>query len=225
MPREVITIGVGQCGCQISYAFWEKALRDHKLDEMGSFTGDKKNKMDQNRLDKIDVFFSEVGGKRYVPRALFVDLEPGVHNKLQAREIGKVFAPDRWIHGTSGAGNCWASGFFSEGNEIIPEVIDEVRRLVERSDCPQAIQVVHSIGGGTGSGTGSLVLEKLAANFLNILRCDYTVYPSKSVSDTVVEPYNAMCSMPHLIENCDSNFVLDNEAIYHISNNVCTCRA
>jgi len=67
---------------------------------------------------------------------------------------------------------------------------------------------------------GCLLLEELESEFPGILRCDFTIYPSKIVSDIVVEPYNALCSMPHLIENCDMNFVVDNEAIYNISNNV-----
>eukprot|EP01084_Bolivina_argentea_P029225 54233_1 len=48
----------------------------------------------------------------------------------------------------------------------------------------------------------------------------YSVYPSSKVSDVVVEPYNYCLSMHQLLENSDETFVLDNEALFHISHNV-----
>merc|ERR1712146_702693 len=40
------------------------------------------------------------------------------------------------------------------------------------------------------------------------------------VSDTVVEPYNAVLSSHQLLENSDETFVVDNEALYNINHNV-----
>jgi hypothetical protein len=39
------------------------------------------------------------------------------------------------------------------------------------------------------------------------------VIPSPKVSDTVVEPYNAVLSFHQLVENADECFLLDNEAL------------
>jgi len=50
--------------------------------------------------------------------------------------------------------------------------------------------------------------------------CTFSVYPSPKVSDTVVEPYNAVLSSHQLLENSDETFVVDNEALYNISHNV-----
>lgn len=36
------------------------------------------------------------------------------------------------------------------------------------------------------------------------------------VSDTVVEPYNAVLSFHHLVENTDETYMIDNEALYDI---------
>ena len=47
-----------------------------------------------------------------------------------------------------------------------------------------------------------------------------SVYPSKKVSDVVVEPYNATLSIHQLTENTDETFVIDNEALYSISHNI-----
>merc|ERR1739836_235813 len=43
---------------------------------------------------------------------------------------------------------------------------------------------------------------------------------SPKVSDTVVEPYNAVLSSHQLLENADETFIIDNEALYNISHNV-----
>merc|ERR1711881_542956 len=42
------------------------------------------------------------------------------------------------------------------------------------------------------------------------------IIPSPKVSDTVVEPYNAVLSFHQLVENADECFLLDNEALYDI---------
>eukprot|EP00913_Durusdinium_trenchii_P003964 g3672.t1 len=44
----------------------------------------------------------------------------------------------------------------------------------------------------------------------------FSVIPSPKVSDTVVEPYNAVLSFHQLVENSDESFLLDNEALYDI---------
>jgi len=44
----------------------------------------------------------------------------------------------------------------------------------------------------------------------------FSIIPSPKVSDTVVEPYNAVLSFHQLVENADECFLLDNEALYDI---------
>ena len=56
-----------------------------------------------------------------------------------------------------GAGNCWAEGYFQSGYENLEPVMERLRDEYEKSDCPQGIQLTHSLGGGTGSGFGLFV--------------------------------------------------------------------
>ena len=42
----------------------------------------------------------------------------------------------------------------------------------------------------------------------------FSVTPSPKVSDTVVEPYNAVLFFRELVENADECMLLDNEALY-----------
>ncbi|KAJ8554436.1 hypothetical protein K7X08_025114 [Anisodus acutangulus] len=116
----------------------------------------------------------------------------------------------------SGAGNNWAKGHYTEGAELIDSVLDVVRKEAENSDCLQGFQVCHSLGGGTGSGMGTLLISKIREEYPDRMMLTFSVFPSPKVSDTVVEPYNATLSVHELVENADECMVLDNEALYDI---------
>ena len=74
----------------------------------------------------------------------------------------------------------------------------------------------HAVGGGTGSGLGTLLIENLRDEYRNRIIQTFSVYPSPKVSDVVVEPYNATFTTHSLIENADLVNVIDNEALYDI---------
>lgn len=82
--------------------------------------------------------------------------------------------------------------------------------------CVSGFQVCHSLGGGTGSGMGTLLISKIREEYPDRMMLTFSVFPSPKVSDTVVEPYNATLSVHQLVENADECMVLDNEALYDI---------
>lgn len=94
--------------------------------------------------------------------------------------------------------------------------MDVARKEAEKADMLQGFQLVHSLGGGTGSGLGTNLLTKLREEFPDRMLATWSVLPSPKVSDTVVEPYNATLSFHQLVENADLSFCLDNEALYDI---------
>ena len=51
-----------------------------------------------------------------MPRAVLVDLEPGVLEDIKANY--KSFNPDSIVSGLNGAGNNWAKGHYTEGAEV-----------------------------------------------------------------------------------------------------------
>ena len=78
--------------------------------------------------------------------------------------------------------------------------------------------LIHSIAGGTGSGMGSFLLERLNDRFPKKLIQTYSVFPdTQEVSDVVVQPYNSLLSMRRLIQSADSVVVLDNGALARIA--------
>jgi len=209
--REIVHIQAGQCGNQIGTKFWEVICDEHGIEPTGKYAG-----KEDLQLDKIGVYFTEATGARYVPRAILMDLEPGTMDACRQSTYGKIFRPSNFVFGQSGAGNNWAKGHYTEGAELIDNVLDVVRKEVEGCDALQGFQITHSLGGGTGSGMGTLLISKIREEFPDRIMSTYSVFPSPKVSDTVVEPYNATLSIHQLVENADEVMVIDNEALYNI---------
>ena len=124
--------------------------------------------------------------------------------------------PDNYIHAQSSAGNNWAKGYYTEGAELVDQVLDTIRREAENCECLQGFQLTHSLGGGTGSGMGTLLLSKIREEYPDRMMATFSVVPSPKVSDVVVEPYNATLSIHQLVEHSDETFCIDNEALYDI---------
>lgn len=59
------------------------------------------------------------------------------------------------------AGNNWAQGYYGAGAELIEYIMDSVRNQADNCENLEGFQVIQSIGGGTGSGLGSLVMQKI----------------------------------------------------------------
>ena len=135
---------------------------------------------------------------------------------IRAMDVGKMFKPDNFVYGANGAGNNWAKGHYTEGAELVDQAMDVIRREAESCDCLQGFQLTHSLGGGTGSGMGTLLLSKIKEEFPDRMIMTYSVFPSSNASDTVTEPYNTTLSVNQLLENVDEVVVLDNEALRDI---------
>jgi len=205
---------------------------DKKSEEYKKAVNDEDGDGIPDELEECDVYFhasqqGEGGDYRinstWIPRCVVVDLEPGVVDGLKGSHAAfhkQINQNKLFVTGASGAGNNWAKGHYTEGAEKIEEVMEKVREQQEKCDASQAFTLYHSIGGGTGSGFGTLILLKIRDAFPDKITCSYSIYPSPKVSDTVVEPYNAVLSTHQLLENADETFIIDNEALMNIQHNV-----
>lgn len=64
--------------------------------------------------------------------------------------------------------------------------------------------LLHSIAGGTGSGLGSFLLERLNDRFPKRIIQTYSIFPDNQADSVVVHPYNSLLSMRRLTEFADS---------------------
>jgi tubulin beta len=71
----------------------------------GEYCGD-----NDAQLGRINVFYFEASGGKYVPRAVFFDLEPGVIDAVRASPLGELFRPGNLVGNTRG--QKWAKGHY-----------------------------------------------------------------------------------------------------------------
>jgi tubulin alpha len=161
-------------------------------------------------------FFEETQAGQYVPRNLNVDLETSVNDDIANGSKSSLFHPEFLISGKEDAANNFARGQYTVGKEQMDKVNDRIRKMVDNSENVQGFVVHHSVGGGTGSGLGMLILERIAVDFRKKSKIGFEIYPSPTISTCIVEPYNGLLSTHWLLDHTDVSLVLDNEAIYEI---------
>merc|ERR1711879_684714 len=161
-------------------------------------------------------FFEETGTGQYVPRNITVDLEPTVVDDVRTGKYAQMFHPEFLLNGKEDAANNFARGHYTVGKEILDQVNDRLRKLVDNSENVQGFIIHHAVGGGTGSGLGALILERIAVDYRKKSKIGFEIYPSPKISTCIVEPYNSMLSTHWLLDHTEVSVLLDNEAIYGI---------
>jgi hypothetical protein len=80
--------------CLPAFQFWEVISDEHGIDPTGTYHGDS-----DLQLERINVYFNEATGGKYVPRAVLVDLEPGTMDSVRSGPFGQIFRPDNFVFG------------------------------------------------------------------------------------------------------------------------------
>jgi tubulin alpha len=178
-----------------------------------------------NGADGFSTFFSETSSGKYVPRSLYIDLEPNVIDEVRTGKYRELFHPETMITGKEdAASNCEysdsmlsrfdnmclkdARGHYTVGKEKIDIILDKVRRLADNCSGLQGFFVFHSFGGGTGSGLGALLLEHLSTDYGKKSKLEFCVYPAPQLANSVVEPYNSVLTTHTTLEHADCSFMV-----------------
>ena len=211
--RECVCIHIGQAGLQGGNACWELFCLEHGIQPDGQMPSDKTI---GGGDDAFNTFFSETGAGKHVPRAVYVDLEPTVCDEIRTGTYRQLFHPEQIISGKEDAANNYARGHYTIGKEIVDLVLDRIRKLADNCTGLQGFLAFHATGGGTGSGLGSLLLERLSVDYGRKSKLSFCISPAPQISNAVVEPYNSVLSTHALLEHTDVTFALDNEALYDV---------
>jgi len=210
--REAISIHIGQAGCQVGNACWELFCLEHGIQPDGQMPA---VKTIGGGDDAFNTFFSETGSGKHIPRCVFVDLEPTVIDEIRTGTYRQLFHPEQLISGKEDAANNFARGHYTIGKEIVDLVLDRIRKLTDNCTGLQGFMIYNSIAGGTGSGLGSLLLERLSVDYGKKSKLGFVVGPN-SKNETILAPYNNVLSTHSLLEHNDTTVMLDNEAVYDI---------
>lgn len=233
--REIIHLHLGQAGSQIGNSLWNAYCDEYKVDRQGYYHG--------TNPKNISHIFKSVGESYYRPRAVFFDLDPESKRKyslthydlnftssiaykpicsldtFRDTSLKRLFGEDQFITGNEDASNNFARGYYNLGRELREEMIDGVRREAEGCDCLQGFYLFRSLGGGTGSGLGSLLIQELQNEFGGKDKIEFNIAPSSTLNMSVTEPYNVVHSMYKNIEDTDMSVLMDNKSLYSISEN------
>merc|ERR1711968_309934 len=128
---------------------------------------------------------SETGAGKHVPRCVMVDLEPTVVDEVRTGTYRQLYHPEQLISGKEDAANNYARGHYTVGKEIVDLALDRIRKLADQCTGLQGFMCFNTVGGGTGSGLGSLLLERLSVDYGKKSKLGFCTYPSPQVSTAV----------------------------------------
>ncbi|KAA3672099.1 tubulin epsilon [Paragonimus westermani] len=148
-------------------------------------------------------------------QAVLVDMEEGVVGELFKGPMRTIYDNRFLITDVSGSGNNWAVGNCYYGHQYHEELVDVIRKATELCDCLQCFFLIHSLGGGTGSGVGTHLLQILAEDYPHVCRIVTAVFPSME-DDVITSPYNTVLGLGQLTESADCVLPIDNSALANI---------
>ncbi|XP_023173598.1 tubulin alpha chain [Drosophila hydei] len=208
---EIIQIHIGQAGVQIANACWELYCLEHGILSNGRLMS---KPCDESFLTFFELSEHEPSVQ---PRLIMIDTEPTVIDEIRTGAYRNLFNPHTLITGKDDSGSNFARGYNLMASELLDRTMNAIRRVAERCRSLRGFLVFRAIGGGTGSGLGTRIMEQLVQDFgRKVTVIEFLVYPSPSISPVIVEPYNALLAAHFSMDCADVSFIVDNEALYDI---------
>ncbi|CAL6024288.1 Alpha-tubulin [Hexamita inflata] len=193
--KEVINIHVGQAGTNIGVSSWQLFCIEHGIDRAGKQYSKNQYYPESDFLS----FFAESQSNKFVPRAVFVDTDPATIDQIRASSL--------FDH----------SSLISLENKpaLVEEALNQIRIKAEECENFQGLVLYRSVAGGTGSRTGSALLEEISSKYERKTKIEMALFPSKNIHGSQLESYNTVLASKQLIES-DAVFAFDNESIIDI---------
>ena len=205
---EIIFLQIGQCGNQIGWKFWEQALKEHR-----EYHKDARYDLSYKSFFEITEKGSFENIRDVRARAVLIDSETNVTKQLEKTAIRQIFSGCVESVDVGGAGNNWAVGYHENGPKQIESVMEKIRRRAEPCDHLESFFFLYSLGGGTGSGFGSYILENIHDTYPRLWKMATVVTPTGGDGDVVTSPYNSLMSLAHLCKHADCVFPVENASL------------
>jgi tubulin delta len=191
-----LTIQIGQCGNQLGSALF---------DSLSSHTQGLRREVFFDAKDRA--------------RAVLIDMEPKVVDRcLATKSHGWSYDPMCAFTQQSGAGNNWAFGYSYFGPLVEEEIAERIRRQVERADRTDAVIVLKSTAGGTGSGVGAFIQRMIRDNWCKFPLLTVELWPFVQ-GEVCVQTYNTALSLAASQEFSDLVVAFENSTMEDIVRN------
>eukprot|EP00924_Labyrinthula_sp_SR-Ha-C_P015205 maker-scaffold_9-snap-gene-11.13-mRNA-1 protein AED:0.29 eAED:0.33 QI:0/0/0/1/0/0/4/0/206 len=205
MQRETVSIEVGQCGNQIGRErMWSEMLKEHGSCSRGGIFDISLNSFFRNERKSIGEQ-CPVGSKIYSlkSRAVIIDTEEGDLNfyiSLGEQETTSFMGTPIMVSYT-----CNEEFVFVYRDNAM----ESIRKEAERCSNLTNFLLLHSLGGGTGSGFGTRIIEEVQTVYgSKKTLVDINVFPDiKGFDDVVTSPYNALFCIYFSLNNISSHKV------------------
>lgn len=147
------------------------------------------------------------------PNNVLIDMEP----KVVDRCIEDSLEYGLWSYNSKfsftkqhGSGNNWALGYSLFDTEYGDELLDIIRKMIERIDYLHGFLVFQSLAGGTGSGFGTHLVEAIKEHNSKVNMLNVAIWPY-STGEVILQNYNSILTISRLIENSDGVISLYND--------------
>ena len=213
---EIIHLHIGQCGVQLGSAFWEQFALEHGIEPDGTLSATQSFQNSENKLNKL---FYETKEGKYNARSLSADADPLVIDSVKKGENRQLFNPGNLLCHKEESGGIHPRANYGYNRAFHESFMERLRQLSESCESLEGFILTHSICGGFGSGYVSHLLHAILEQFPKKLRISYSMFPSRKISNLVVEPYNMILGMMSLIDRADLSILFDSEALYNVCSN------
>lgn len=211
----IVTINIGQCGTQIGHDLFSILYENATTCSQGQNQELKSCKKYKDSV--LKTFFNETSMSSQEARCVSVDMELKAITKAlknQSKQEWK-YAKGQQFFQKSGSGNNWSYGFNQLGKRFENDILDIIRKEVEKCDSFAGFQFLMSIAGGTGSGVGSFLLNSVRDNYSKSNIINPFVLPYEQ-GEVAVQYYNALLSLASMSYSCDLNIIMHNNYLHDV---------
>lgn len=208
----ILTLQFGQCGNQIGHSLFSYLVNDIRNTN--------------NSLPKsLNADYEESVTKRwfnenlstnecYVPRSILVDTENKVTSAI-LKDSKFLKYKNVVAKCDGGSANNWAFGYEEKGKSVENEVLDYVRKEVEKCDEIVTFFNILSSGGGTGSGVGSRIIKSVRDAYPNKTIVNAIILPYDD-GEVVTQSYNTLFTLAKLYDITDGSILFENDKLHKV---------
>lgn len=200
----VIGLFYGQCGNQISESLYTNIFNEISNTPKCSYN-----------TQSLNSWFNVTKSNKLAPKCILIDTESKTvpQNKNLTYQFNNIVSKS-----CGGSANNWSFGYFEQSKFLLSDILECVRKELEKSDLLSSFLNVFSSSGGTGSGVGSYVIEYLKSEFPNKPFINTVILPYLS-GEVVIQSYNTLLTLSKIHPFSDAILVFENDRLHYNCSN------
>eukprot|EP00347_Sterkiella_histriomuscorum_P020546 403337394 len=161
--KEILSLGIGGFGVNSLDLINQDLAEDHFIGMDGMI-----NKDDTQNNHYPETYFQEMSNGKYCARSLLIDGDDMAIDNIRSGDSANLYMLDNYSYSNIQSGGLFSKGFYSIDSDFIETVKEKVRKQIEICDKFLGFQFHYSLGGGIGSGLGSLIVDQLKEIYPNV---------------------------------------------------------